>query len=136
MGDGVVLESGTHHELLADVNGPYSRLVQAQRLRGGNAHEDGDDDEDDEKIGTSEAHAIEKEAAEEVPLGRSNTGRSLASDLIAQKNQEKEGIKEKEYSMPYLFRRMARINRSSRYKYVYGTIAACSAYLSLSAFWL
>ncbi|KAG8776067.1 GTPase-activating protein, partial [Serendipita sp. 398] len=33
MGDGMVLEQGTHAQLLQDPNGPYAKLVAAQRLR-------------------------------------------------------------------------------------------------------
>ena len=33
MGDGLVLESGTHNELLMNEEGPYARLVNAQKLR-------------------------------------------------------------------------------------------------------
>ncbi|THH23041.1 hypothetical protein EUX98_g8136 [Antrodiella citrinella] len=122
MGEGLVLESGTHQELLADINGPYARLVHAQKLRGGNG--EGDEKDAEEEVGGPVDKVFEKEAAEEIPLGRSHTGRSLASDLIAQKNAEKGNQKEKDYSMPYLFRRMARINKESRMKYVYGIIAA------------
>lgn len=135
MGNGVVLESGTHQELLADVNGPYSRLVQAQKLRGGAGRED-PDEEDEKETETAEARDIEKEAEEEIPLGRSDTRRSLASDLISQKNKEKEATgKEQKYSMPYLLYRMAKINTGGRRKYLYGTIAAISesSYDSLRA---
>ena len=33
MGNGVILESGTHEELVRGENGPYARLVAAQKLR-------------------------------------------------------------------------------------------------------
>ena len=35
MGSSRVLKRGTHNELLRDENGPYMRLVQAQKLRAG-----------------------------------------------------------------------------------------------------
>lgn len=71
--------------------------MRAQKLCS-NAEHDGDEDTAEEKVAEKE---IDKEAAEEIPLGRSNTGCSLASDLVTQRNAQKEGQKEKGYSMPY-----------------------------------
>ena len=122
MGNGAVLEAGTHDELLAEVNGPYARLVKAQKLRGSSNRQADDEAEGETSL------AIEKEAAEEVPLGRANTGHSLASDLAAQKQRQKEEQKERQYSMPYLFYRMGRINKENARHYVFGFIAACSEY--------
>ena len=78
MGEGLVLESGSHRELLG-ANGAYAAFVQAQEFReakemAGDPKGDGEDAED-----------LEKAIHEEVPLGRKNTGRSLASELIEQK---------------------------------------------------
>ena len=89
MGDGVVLESGTHAELLADANGPYSRLVQAQKLR--EAREATKDDGDSDTAASNEEDLDRKVSEEEIPLGRSHTGRSLASEILEQKRKEKEG---------------------------------------------
>lgn len=121
MGGGLVLEKGTHNELLADAEGAYSRLVQAQKLRdarekvattAGEGEGEGEEDED-----------IEKAAEEEVPLGRSHTGRSLASEILEQRSQRKpEGGKH--YSLYYLFKRMARFNRAGWKRYLIGGIAA------------
>ena len=74
-GDGVVIESGKHNELLSNENGPYARLVTVQKLR--EAREIGDDN-GYEIAQVSEKSAegptdIEQEALEEIPLGRSNT---------------------------------------------------------------
>ena len=80
MGDGLVLESGTHNELLARA-GSYAHLVQAQKLRESQGHQatqaDDDSDEGEEDFVAS--------AREEIPLGRRNTGRSLASEIIEQR---------------------------------------------------
>ena len=124
MGDGLVLESGTHSELLADTNGLYARLVQAQKLR---ESRDGADDNDSDTA-TSQEEEAERKASEEIPLGRSHTGRSLASEILEQKKKETEQKKPHSLSMTYLFYRMGKINRQSWMKYLFGTIAAASAY--------
>lgn len=130
MGGGVVLESGTHNELLADAEGAYARLVAAQRLRDAREKQvQGDGDSD--TAASDEADDLEKQAAEEVPLGRTNTrksGRSLASEILEQRNKEK-ASGQKDYSMPYLFMRMGRINRESWKKYLIAAIAAARTFL-------
>lgn len=124
MGGGVVLEAGTHNELLADVNGPYARLVAAQRLR--DSREKGAEGEEDtsDTAASGEGHEdLEKQAEEEVPLGRTSTrrsGRSLASEAL----EQKEKVVQKEYTLPYLFYRMGLINRAVWNKYIFGGIAA------------
>ena len=128
MGGGVVLESGTHNELLASADGAYARLVAAQKLRDAREKQVKSDDDSD-TAASDEQDDLEKQAAQEVPLGRTNTrksGRSLASEILEQRNKEREAAGEKEYSMPYLFMRMGKINRDSWRKYVFATIAAAS----------
>ncbi len=115
MGEGQLLEQGTHNELLS-ANGAYARLVQAQKLRD-TAEES--DDVDDNK----DSEDIEKAAREEVPLGRKYTGHSLSSEIMEQKKQaEKE--KESDYSMTYLFFRMGNIIKESWRSYLLGSIGA------------
>ena len=97
MGNGLVLESGTHDELLRDENGAYARLVQAQKLRDNREKRTLDSDSDTAASAEDEA-AIEKQAAEEVPLERQKSGRSLASELIEKKLDEHAGEK-REVSM-------------------------------------
>src|ERR1700760_3028189 len=55
MGDGMVLERGTHDELLADETGPYAKLVAAQKLRESQEQTEIKEDvpADDEKIGAT-----------------------------------------------------------------------------------
>ncbi|KAG1834056.1 hypothetical protein DFJ58DRAFT_869178 [Suillus subalutaceus] len=77
MGDGLVLERGTHAELLADENGAYSRLVAAQSLREG--HEDGDLD----GVILSDETDLEKPRPEEL-LERKSTIHSIGSDVVGQ----------------------------------------------------
>ncbi|KAI4527252.1 ste6-like protein [Schizophyllum commune Loenen D] len=125
MGDGLVLEQGTHNELL-EKEGAYARLVQAQKIR--EAVEPTRVETDDGTINVEDAapEDMEKAAAEEVPLGRQQSnvsGRSLASEILEKRNAEKAGKKQK-YSAVQLFKRMAAINSDSYTLYVLGIIAA------------
>ncbi|OCH89914.1 P-loop containing nucleoside triphosphate hydrolase protein [Obba rivulosa] len=125
MGDGLVLESGTHSELLSRENGAYARLVQAQKLREAREKRTQDDDDNETANSTDD---IEKQAEEEVPLQRQKSGRSLASEILEQRSKE-HGEEKHDYSMPYLMRRMARINKDDWKRYTFGIIAAtCSGF--------
>lgn len=124
MGDGLVLESGTHTELI-DTDGAYARLVQAQKLREGRK---GDSDEDDNNSEEASVKDMEKEAREEIPLGRKNTSRSLASEIIEQKKQATGEVHDQEdLSMFQLFRRMAPLIRDQWKNYLIGSVFASSA---------
>ena len=126
IGDGVAIESGKHNELLSDENGPYVRLVTAQKLR--EVREIGDDN-GDEIAQVSEKSAegptdIEREALEEIPLGRSNTHQCLASEIIEQCKTLTAAQQEKEYGILYLFRRMGAINKGEWKRYLFGSLFA------------
>ncbi|KAJ7288261.1 P-loop containing nucleoside triphosphate hydrolase protein [Mycena rebaudengoi] len=130
MGDGLVLEQGTHNELLSDENGAYARLVQAQKLREGKERTDAEAD------GTpaDEPEDIEKAAREEIPLGRKNTGQhSLASELIEKRLQDHQGEK-REYGIIYLFKRIGRLHRAGWNKYLVGSLAAAATGCVFPAF--
>jgi len=121
MGDGLVLESGTHNDLI-QAGGAYARLVQAQKLREG--HENSALVESDN---VSE-HDMEKAAREEIPLGRKNTGHSLASEILEQKRKAMEASgqdKEEDLGLFYLFKRMAPLIRDQWKNYFLGAIFAC-----------
>ncbi|KAJ7612414.1 P-loop containing nucleoside triphosphate hydrolase protein [Mycena rosella] len=121
MGDGLVLEQGTHNELLNDESGAYSRLVQAQKLRETQERTSESDEEDSIK----EAEDMEKAVREEIPLGRKNTGQhSLASELIEKRLQEHKTGAEDDYGIIYLFRRIGRLNPAGFNKYFFGGICA------------
>jgi ATP-binding cassette subfamily B (MDR/TAP) protein 1 len=127
MGDGLILEQGTHSELLRDENGPYSRLVAAQKLR--EKREDELKDSDSDTAASGEASGIEKKTRDEVPLGRRNSGHSLASEIIEQRRKAEGGEKgEDDYNLSYLFMRMGKINRAGWNNYVLGFIAASCTY--------
>jgi ATP-binding cassette subfamily B (MDR/TAP) protein 1 len=128
MGDGLVLESGTHNELL-QADGAYARLVQAQKLREltkGSDSAVSDDSSDDGKM--------EKVAREEIPLGRKNTLQSLASEILEQKRQAAQSSDSTDdLSIFYLFKRMAPLIRDQWPNYFLGALAACSKCFSTNS---
>ncbi|KAF9649396.1 P-loop containing nucleoside triphosphate hydrolase protein [Thelephora ganbajun] len=128
MGEGAVLESGTHNELLRDENGPYARLVAAQKLKETHVEEDesGSSTADD-------AEDLEKAVREEIPLGRQHSSRSLASEII-EKNKQENQEKKKDYSMFYLFRRIGSLNPPGYRAYFIGTCAAICTGMVYPAF--
>ena len=129
MGEGAVLEMGKHNELLRNEDGLYSRLVAAQRLRETRETIDLDDIVGQSSgITVSGPTDIEKAALEEIPLGRSNTHRSLASEILEQRKAQGPEKRE-EYSMFYLFKRMGRINKDEWKSYLFGCLFAIGQYL-------
>lgn len=121
MGDGQVLEHGTHAHLLANPEGPYARLVQAQKLREAEHRGDSEDEASDAK---ARAGAIEAAAAKEEPLGRARSTHSLASEILEQRAKEQGSAKERRYGTRDMFRRMRSINREAVPLYIVGFIAA------------
>ena len=130
MGSGEVLESGTHQELLRDPNGPYAKLVQAQRLRDAErrdatevvADEAIDDDLSIQK--QKEANALENAAAQGEPLGRTHTERSLASEILEERHKTYDHTAQRQYTLYESLRRMAILNRHSQKYYYIGAVAA------------
>ena len=129
MGDGVVLEQGTHSELLRNETGPYARLVAAQQLREKRDVDLRDSDKD--TIASGEADNTEKKVRTEG-LGHKISGHSVASDICEQKGQAIGNKKqEHDYSLLYLFMRMGKLNRDVWRNYGIGAVAACCAYHSV-----
>ncbi|KAF8158859.1 P-loop containing nucleoside triphosphate hydrolase protein [Mycena galopus ATCC 62051] len=121
MGDGLVIEHGTHNQLLDNENGAYARLVAAQKLRESQQRTDAESEDT-----TKEAE--EMEMKKEIPLGliRKDTNtQSLASELMAKRQLEHTTDHESEYSIPYLFKRIGSLqSRESLRNYLIGSIAA------------
>ncbi|KZP01325.1 P-loop containing nucleoside triphosphate hydrolase protein [Calocera viscosa TUFC12733] len=145
MGDGQVLEHGTHNDLLSNEQGPYARLVSAQKLR--ERQNTNDDDDDDDAISpTGEKHsagqlmtdAEAQEAAEaEIPLQRTGTGRSVGSDIMEKRRQQgllPEQQEDRDYGFFYLFKRMGLLNREALKLYGFGSIFAICTGMVYPAF--
>ncbi|KAG2346722.1 P-loop containing nucleoside triphosphate hydrolase protein [Suillus weaverae] len=114
MGEGLVLERGTHAELLADENGAYFRLVTAQTLREG--HEDLD------AVISSDEKDLEPRSGD---LDIKSTTRSIASDVVSQiKERVGEQTPEEDYGLFYLMRRIAGLHREEFHRYLIGTFFA------------
>lgn len=103
-------ETGTaHDQLLSRPDGAYLRLVNAQKLR-----EAVQDDEDDAAAAQKRREEIEAEAREEKPamlaLKRTGTGKSAASEALAQKGEDLEASGPKRrVPMTYIIKRMVKL---------------------------
>jgi ATP-binding cassette, subfamily B (MDR/TAP), member 1 len=129
IGDGAVLERGKHDELLSNGDGLYTRLVAAQRLREGREVADDDVIEQSSDQVLEDHTDVEKAALEEIFLDRSNTHRSLASEVLEQRKAAQGSAKrEKEYTTFYLFKRMGRINKGEWKSYLLGFICSIGQY--------
>ncbi|KAF5337587.1 hypothetical protein D9611_014796 [Ephemerocybe angulata] len=118
MGDGLVLEH-------------VPKLRESQDLV--EVDSDEDDEDDNEKAEVD----MDKQAREEIPLGRQKTSRSLASEILEQRRMDKgEGSKESDHSLPYLFKRMGLIVSDQWRKYLFGAIFASMSGFVYPAFGL
>lgn len=118
MGEGLIIESGTHDELLRRENGAYARLVAAQRLKESLV------EEDESRSSTGDdAEAIEEAARKENVPRRRNSARSLASEII-EKNKEQQQEQKKHYGLFYLFKRIGSLNPPGYKEYFFGSCAA------------
>jgi len=115
MGDGKVLESGNHDELLRR-EGNYHRLVQAQKLR-----ESVTTDGESESSDTKQDIALQ----EDLPLTRKNTDHSLASEIIEQKRKESGPEHVKDIGLFALARRLLPLIRDKHKSYLIGAFFAC-----------
>ncbi|KZT56320.1 P-loop containing nucleoside triphosphate hydrolase protein [Calocera cornea HHB12733] len=143
MGDGQVLEHGTHNELLSNENGAYARLVNAQKLR---ERQTTDADNDDDALTTGEKRSAgalmtdaeaKEAAAAEIPLQRTGTGRSVGSEIMEKRRQQgllPEQQEDRDYGFVYLFKRMGLLNREALKLYGFGTIFAICTGMVYPAF--
>ncbi|KAF8526964.1 P-loop containing nucleoside triphosphate hydrolase protein [Hysterangium stoloniferum] len=124
MGEGLVLQHGTHTELLANPDSPYAKLVQAQRLKETVETPVQGDEGMDEKVTKDEA--VFKQNIEDIPvaLGRQNTGlQSIASEIL-DKRRKNAKLAERRLSLFTLFIRMGKLSRETWSRYAIGTILA------------
>jgi ATP-binding cassette subfamily B (MDR/TAP) protein 1 len=88
---------------------------------------DGVDEQSSEKAFEDQTD-VEKAALEEIALGRSNTHRSLASEILELRRGQGLAKREKEYGMFYLFGRMGRINKGEWKSYLLGFLCSIGQY--------
>ena len=131
MGEGTVLEQGTHHELLRN-EGPYAQLVQAQKLREAETQNaETLDDNSHGNIVVVSSSDKENIDAKEIPLQRRDTRSSLASNLAREKSAERKRneIDVGGYSLFYLFRRMGGLARPWYTVYAIGVVGSIGKFL-------
>jgi len=114
MGDGLVLESGTHNELLSK-DGPYARLVHAQKLKE-SYHEDVSEDDN----GVSEIRA-----QDDLTLVRGKSFTSIDSGRLEKGKLDRDTEKTREFGFVYLFKRMGRLGKDLWKHYLLGALASC-----------
>lgn len=125
MGDGLVLEEGTHNELLQNNNGPYARFFAAQKLHEKREVELGDSYS---SARSGEGVDMAKEAGEEAPLWRRNSSHSLPGKIIGQK-KTLEMDQDGDHNLLYIFMRIVNLNRGAWKRYGMGAVAAWRMYL-------
>ncbi|KAJ6532859.1 P-loop containing nucleoside triphosphate hydrolase protein [Mycena vulgaris] len=113
MADGVVLEQGTHSELLADSSSMHSQLVEAQKLR-------------DEKDPTSESVLAPGDRASDAGTIVQSSSTSLDSlqKEVARPEQVSQEVSAPALGLFDLFIKLAQLNRESWRKYIFGAVFA------------
>lgn len=120
MGEGSVLEKGTHVELLADKTSAYARLVSAQKLRETKV-EDSDD-----TVATGVEENVEKVDKKSASLVRKTW--SITSDLVRKWTDQRNlpEVNDDKDSIFYLLMRIGLLNREGLWRYAVGSVFAIS----------
>ncbi|KZP07068.1 hypothetical protein FIBSPDRAFT_804345, partial [Athelia psychrophila] len=138
MGEGVVIEQGTHAELLADEGGAYSKLVRAQKLR----------EQKEAQTVEDAGEEVAEEGKVEVPtedlkigLERKSTTRSLPSAVLQKRSnlgagdvEAGPGWADEDMGLWRLFRRLAEVNLAGWKNYALGSVAALVSGMVYPAF--
>ncbi|TIC60621.1 P-loop containing nucleoside triphosphate hydrolase protein, partial [Wallemia mellicola] len=128
MGGGEILEVGDHNSLTANPNGAYSTLVAAQSLAQAKS-----DEAAQTKSGTVEKEEADEEIDQEdvIPIDRVKSGRSITSQVLEKRREEKGEYKEKNYSFFQVIIELVKLNKDGRWMYALG---AAAAFVSGSAY--
>ncbi|KAL0955249.1 hypothetical protein HGRIS_004144 [Hohenbuehelia grisea] len=121
MGEGRILEQGTHKELLTNTDGAYSRLVQTQKLREGSEHHQA---VSDGSPSGSSTQGSKETIWDDKLLSQTSLDLSLSSGDQKENSCENEKARGANDSIPYLFKRIGLMNRESWGHYAIGSIAA------------
>lgn len=131
MGGGEILEQGTHWDLLANEKGPYAQLVNTQKLNAVAAAQAAE--EVDAVAGPVTPGVAPKDSPlnEGFPgLGRTTTGRSLASAAMESLKAHRAEEEAEENKMPpafKLYRRLIALNKEDKGLYILGFVGAVCA---------
>lgn len=110
------MEEGTHHDLLGNPDGAYTRLVNAQKLREEATEEFQQEDEDPEQLLAEEQQQLGDE------LKKTGTTRSAASIALSAKKDAHS--QRSDYGIFSLFWRIGKLNQGQFRVYALGTAAA------------
>ncbi|KIY73235.1 ste6-like protein [Cylindrobasidium torrendii FP15055 ss-10] len=119
MGQGEVLEQGSHNELLRTPGSAYAKLVEAQKIREAREAEAVTND-----VKGVEPGGEPDEPDDINPLDRTKTRQSLSSQIAERKREAKEHEREQNYSVLYLFWRMIALNKTMHKHIILGIITA------------
>ncbi|WVQ85989.1 hypothetical protein IAT38_008157 [Cryptococcus sp. DSM 104549] len=124
MGGGEILEQGTHNELLADNNGPYAQLVNAQKLAQEAAKESSQPADLDPSLAKTETDAL-------MPaLDRSTTGKSLSSLAMGKIQDQREADAADQARLPptlSIYKRLLKMYWVKKRFYITGAVCTMAS---------